>query len=129
MAHRKHLRTGVIRAHVHDTHRGCKRATTRTLQWEEPFTCLRAPKVFNLGQDPYERADVVSDQYYDWEAMNAFLMAQSVIHASALLNSLVEYPPGQRPASLSIDQVQRDVGAKNQSTGVQSSPRSKRLKQ
>ena len=34
--------------------------------WANPFTCLRAPKVFNLRMDPMERADIVSDQYYDW---------------------------------------------------------------
>jgi arylsulfatase A-like enzyme len=33
--------------------------------WANPFTCLRAAKVFNLRMDPFERADVVSDQYYD----------------------------------------------------------------
>ncbi|MGH6809075.1 MAG: arylsulfatase, partial [Ensifer adhaerens] len=31
--------------------------------WQEPFTCLRVPKMFNLRMDPYERADIVSDQY------------------------------------------------------------------
>jgi hypothetical protein len=29
--------------------------------WANPFTCLRAPKVFNLRMDPFERADVVSE--------------------------------------------------------------------
>jgi arylsulfatase len=38
--------------------------------WSEPFTCLRVPKLFNLRMDPYERADVVSDQYYDWLTKN-----------------------------------------------------------
>jgi arylsulfatase len=41
--------------------------------WANPFTCLRAPKVFNLRMDPMERADVVSDQYYDWLAKNVLL--------------------------------------------------------
>ena len=43
--------------------------------WSNPFTCLRAPKVFNLRMDPFERADIVSDQYYDWLAKNAYLLA------------------------------------------------------
>ena len=29
--------------------------------WSEPFTCLRAPKLFNLRMDPYERADITSN--------------------------------------------------------------------
>ena len=35
---------------------------------------LRIPKLFNLRMDPYERADVVSDQYDDWRVKNAYLM-------------------------------------------------------
>ena len=42
--------------------------------WYEPFDCLRIPKIFNLRMDPYERADIVSDQYDDWRVKNAYLM-------------------------------------------------------
>ena len=34
--------------------------------WAEPFTTLRVPKIFNLRTDPYERADITSNTYYDW---------------------------------------------------------------
>jgi arylsulfatase len=34
--------------------------------WAEPFTKLRMPKVFDLRSDPYERADITSNSYYDW---------------------------------------------------------------
>ena len=34
--------------------------------WAEPFTPLRVPKIFNLRADPYERADITSNTYYDW---------------------------------------------------------------
>jgi arylsulfatase A-like enzyme len=38
-----------------------------TLQvWAEPFTPLRLPKIFNLRTDPYERADITSNTYWDW---------------------------------------------------------------
>ena len=38
-----------------------------TLQiWAEPFVTLRVPKLFNLRTDPFERADVTSNTYYDW---------------------------------------------------------------
>ncbi|MBS2510733.1 arylsulfatase, partial [Salmonella enterica subsp. enterica serovar 1,4,[5],12:i:-] len=36
--------------------------------WQDPFVCLRLPKIFNLRMDPYERADITSDQYNDWLA-------------------------------------------------------------
>ena len=34
--------------------------------WAEPFTKLRVPEVFDLRADPYERADITSNTYYDW---------------------------------------------------------------
>ena len=34
--------------------------------WAEPFTALRVPKLFNLRTDPFERADITSNTYYDW---------------------------------------------------------------
>ncbi|MEK1907312.1 MAG: arylsulfatase, partial [Pseudomonas sp.] len=80
--------------------------------WSEPFTCLRVPKIFNLRMDPYERADVVSDQYYDWLAKNDFLIFQGVSKSAAFLQTFVDYPPSQRPASFSIDQVRAAVDKK-----------------
>ncbi len=44
------------------------------LIWANPFTNLRVPKIFNLRTDPYERADVTSNTYYDWLLDHAFLM-------------------------------------------------------
>ncbi|MFT4119705.1 arylsulfatase [Bradyrhizobium sp.] len=80
--------------------------------WMEPFTSLRVPKLFHLRMDPFERADIVSDQYFDWLARNDFIIAQVTTHAAVFLQSFVEYPPSQEPASFSIDQVARDVEAK-----------------
>ena len=71
--------------------------------WANPFTCLRAPKVFNLRMDPYERADIVSDQYYDWLARNAYLIQYGVWKTVPFLETFKEYPPSQAPASFSID--------------------------
>ena len=46
--------------------------------WAEPFTPLRVPKVFNLRTDPYERADITSNTYYDWCLHNLyFIMRRS----------------------------------------------------
>jgi len=73
--------------------------------WANPFTCLRAPKIFNLRMDPFERADVVSDQYYDWFAKNAYLAQYGVWRVAPFLQTFKEYPPSQRSASFSIDQM------------------------
>lgn len=77
--------------------------------WANPFTCLRFPKVFNLRMDPYERADVVSNQYYDWITKNVYLTEIATMRAAAFLETFVEYPPSQKPASFSVDQIRADV--------------------
>jgi len=74
--------------------------------WAEPFTKLRMPKLFDLHADPYERADITSNTYYDWMISNS---AGPVIGGPALvakfLETFKEYPPSQHPASFSIDQI------------------------
>jgi arylsulfatase len=80
--------------------------------WYEPFDCPRIPKLFNLRMDPYERADIVSDQYDDWRVKNAYLMGWMTYHAAGFLDTFVEYPPGQAPASFTIDQIEKDVERK-----------------
>ncbi len=77
--------------------------------WANPFTSLRVPKLFNLRMDPYERADVISDQYNDWRVKNDFLFVKGILRSGAFLQTFVEYPPSQRPASFSIDQIREQV--------------------
>jgi arylsulfatase A-like enzyme len=77
--------------------------------WYTPFTCLRIPKLFNLRMDPYERADIVSDQYDDWRVKNAYAMGWMTFHAAEFIETFVQYPPSQTPASFTIDQMEKDV--------------------
>jgi arylsulfatase len=83
-----------------------QRATGTLRIWAEPFTSLRFPKLFNLRADPYERADITSNTYYDWlmsDGAGVFIAAPAV--AAQFLDSFKEYPPSQRPSSFSIDQI------------------------
>jgi arylsulfatase A-like enzyme len=80
--------------------------------WYTPFECLRIPKLYNLRMDPYERADIVSDQYDKWRVDNAYLMGWMVSHAAEFLETFVDYPPSQEPASFTIDQIAKDVDRK-----------------
>jgi hypothetical protein len=80
--------------------------------WSSPFVPLRVPKLFNLRMDPYERADLVSDQYNDWLVKNSYLLAAGVAKAARFLQTFIEYPPSQKPASFSIDQIRAAVDAK-----------------
>ena len=86
--------------------------------WYEPLICYRIPKLYNLRMDPYERADISSDQYDDWRVKNAYLMGQMTFHASNFLQTCVEYPPSQPPASFTVDQVAKDVERKIQEMGT-----------
>ncbi|POF43977.1 arylsulfatase [Pseudomonas laurylsulfativorans] len=91
----------------------CEQRAPGGLQvWSEPFVCLRVPKMFNLRMDPYERADVVSDQYYDWLTKNDYLIFDGTRRSAKFLQTFVDYPPSQRPASFSIDQIREAVDAK-----------------
>jgi arylsulfatase len=77
--------------------------------WREPFVVGRTPKLFNLRMDPYERADVVSDQYYDWMVRNDYLLVKGQLKAAAFLETFVAYPPSQPPASFNIEGVRKEV--------------------
>ena len=77
-----------------------------TLQiWAEPFTELRVPKIFNLRTDPYERADITSNTYYDWMLDHVWLCVPAQTYAAQMLESLTAFPPRQEPASFNISQV------------------------
>jgi arylsulfatase len=80
--------------------------------WYEPLTAYRIPKLFNLRMDPYERADVASDQYDDWRIKNAYLMGYMSSKAASFLQTFKSYPPSQVPASFTIDQVVKDIDRK-----------------
>ena len=56
-----------------------------------------------------ERADIVSDQYDDWRVKNAYLMGWITFHAADFLDTFVDYPPSQTPASFTIDQIEKQV--------------------
>jgi len=73
--------------------------------WGEPFVELRLPQLYNLRRDPFERAKIDSNTYYDWAIDHAFMVvpAQSVV--AAHLQTLLDFPPRQEPASFNLDRV------------------------
>ena len=80
-----------------------------TLQvWFDPFTQLRAPKLFNLRTDPFERADVTSNTYWDWFLDRSFLALYGMALVTQFLDTFKEFPPRQEPATFTItDAVKR----------------------
>jgi arylsulfatase A-like enzyme len=79
--------------------------------WAEPFVPLRVPKIFNLRTDPFERADVTSNTYYDWILDHAFLCVPAQKFVGDFMATFVEFPPRQKAASFSVDQVMAKLEA------------------
>jgi arylsulfatase A-like enzyme len=79
--------------------------------WSEPYTALRIPKLFNLRTDPYERADITSNTYYDWFLDHAFMMVPAQAYVGKFLGTFKEYPPRQKAASFTIDKAIEQLGA------------------
>jgi arylsulfatase A-like enzyme len=71
--------------------------------WAEPFTPLRVPKVFNLRMDPYERADVTSNTYYDWCLHNLFFIFAAQTVAAKFVETFKDFPQAQHPGTFTID--------------------------
>jgi len=73
--------------------------------WANPFTPLRMPLIFNLRRDPYERAQLTSNTYYDWLLDHVFLMVPAQKYVAEFLATFKEFPPRQKAASFSLSQV------------------------
>lgn len=82
-----------------------------TLQvWAEPFTRLRLPKLFNLRTDPYERADITSNTYYDWFLYRDYIIFAAQTIAGQFAATFKEFPPQQKAASFTIDDALMKMG-------------------
>jgi arylsulfatase len=82
-----------------------QKATGTFRVWMEPFVPLRVPLILNLRRDPYERATITSNTYYDWLLDRAFLLVPAQAYVGEFLKTFKDYPPRQKAASFSLDQV------------------------
>jgi arylsulfatase len=77
-----------------------------TLQlWAEPFVALRVPKLFNLRTDPFERADVTSNTYWEWLIENGYIALAGTALLTEFLATFEKFPPRQKAATFTIDQA------------------------
>ena len=77
--------------------------------WAEPFTKLRLNKIYNLMQDPYERADITSNTYWDW-VLNHVGAAYGVIEdVQVFAMTFKDYPPRSIPPSFSPVTIMEDM--------------------
>ncbi len=73
--------------------------------WAEPWTELRLPMIMHLRRDPYERAHVTSNTYWDWMINKAYFLVPAQQYVGQFLATFQEFPPRQKAASFSLDQV------------------------
>jgi arylsulfatase len=82
-----------------------QRAEATFQAWMEPFVPLRVPLIFNLRRDPYERSQITSNTYFDWLIDRAYLLVPAQSYVGNFLMTFKEFPPRQKAASFSLDQV------------------------
>ncbi len=81
--------------------------------WAEPFTKLRLQKIFNLFQDPYERADITSNTFWDWQlnhVQNMYGVMDEIVQFAATFK---EFPPRSIPPSFNpatiMDETMKEI--------------------
>jgi hypothetical protein len=79
--------------------------------WLEPFTVLRYPKLYNRRTDPFERADITSNTYFDWYLYKSYLFLVAQTAVADFMAIFEDFPPRQKPASFTIEQGSAKVMA------------------
>jgi len=82
-----------------------QRAEATFQAWMEPFVPLRIPLILNLRRDPYERAPITSNTYFDWLLDRAYLLVPAQTYVGNFLATFKEFPPRQKAASFTLDQA------------------------
>jgi arylsulfatase len=77
--------------------------------WQQPFVPMRVPFIFNLRRDPYERATITSNSYYEWLLDRAYLLVPAQAYVAKFLETFKEFPPRQKAASFSLDKVMAEL--------------------
>ena len=79
--------------------------------WQDPMITLRVPKLFDLKADPFERADKEGMGYGRWRIDRIYLLVPAQAFVTRYIQSLVEFPPRQRPGSFNLESVLQKLTA------------------
>jgi arylsulfatase len=77
--------------------------------WAEPFVTLRLQKIFNLFQDPFERADITSNTFWDWNINHIGSAYGMMDEVFAFAATFKEYPPRSFPPSFNPANIMEDM--------------------
>lgn len=81
--------------------------------WKEPFVELRAPDLYNLRRDPFEKAKIGSNTYEDWYIDRAFIVIPIQGMATKFLKTMEEFPPSQKPGSWNLSKIEESLRAQS----------------
>jgi arylsulfatase A-like enzyme len=73
--------------------------------WREPLVALRVPLLFDLREDPFERAQHEAGGYERWFIDRVFLLAPAQAIVGRYIQSFKDFPPRQKPGSFSVEQA------------------------
>ena len=76
--------------------------------WQGNFTKLRAPMLYDLRADPFERGPT-SMYYGDWVARRLFLIVPAQAIVARYIDSFKEFPPRAKAASFTINDVMEKI--------------------
>ena len=72
--------------------------------WLRKLRPLKAPMIFDLRMDPYEKA-TTSNNYWTLWSQRVFQISQAGRYVAEFAQTFEEYPPRQRPATWGIEQL------------------------
>src|SRR5262249_18518793 len=80
--------------------------------WQGQFTRLRAPMIYDLRADPFERGPT-SMFYGDWQARRIFLQIPAQAFVAKYIESFKEFPPRAKAASFTVSDVMEKISVGN----------------
>ncbi len=86
-----------------------QRAAGTMQVWAEPFTKLRLQKIYNLFQDPFERADITSNTFWDWQLNHVASLYGVMADIADFAATFKEYPPRSIPPSFNPSTIMEGV--------------------
>jgi arylsulfatase len=86
-----------------------QRAPGQMQVWAEPFTKLRLQKIYNLFQDPFERADITSNTFWDWNLNHVGQIYGVMDEVFGFVATFKEFPPRSFPPSFVPSTIMEDT--------------------
>ena len=94
--------------------------------WAEPFTKLRLQKIFNLFQDPYERADITSNTFWDWQIDHVGSIYGVMDEVFRFAATFKDFPPRSFPPSFNpttvLEETLDDIRDNRRKTQSETTP-------